>query len=459
MKLQSINPHDQSIIGETEASTVGEIESSIKNAHAAFKGWKNTPAAKRAEFVKKYCKLMEENKEELARLTALEMGKPLHQELEVIEAEVDYINFYINEGVAALADEIVYKNDGKEYRVTYEPYGVCACIAPWNYPTTLFNSGVLPALIVGNTVVFKPDEHTILTQKLCGELLLQSGLPEGVFSYVIGAKDVGAKLIDSQIDLVWFTGSTKVGQSIYEKCGQKFIKGLMEMGGSSAGIIFADADLKSAVESIYSSRFSASGQVCNAVKRLLVEKSVVQKVTKLLIERLNKTKMGNPLENPDFGPLSYKLQLEILEKQVHDSVKKGAKIEYGGKKPTDAKLSKGNYYEPTLLSNVSFDMPVMNEETFGPVLPIITFETEDEAIELANNTIWGLGNEVYTSDLKKGNRVAKQLDSGVVGVNTSDYFRPSCPFGGYKKSGMGREYGKIGMQEFAQVKLIAVSDK
>jgi len=456
IKLQSINPHDQSVIGELEISTQQDAKEIVKRAKEAFRHWKNLLAAERVEYIKKFKEKVAENKEKIANLTTLEMGKPLQQSLDDVDWELKFLDYYIKKAPEHLADEVVLEHGKEQFRVTHEPYGVCACIPPWNFPLSMANSGVIPALIAGNTVILKPSEYTTITQKMVIDLLRESGIPDGAANLIIGNGEVGRMLIDEPIDLVWFTGSTKVGQEIYRKCGEKFIKALLEMGGSSPGIIFADADLGVAMDNLYWGRFLNCGQVCTAIKRLFVEKPVYEKVVKLFVDRLKTLKIGNPMEKVDIGPLVSRKQLKLLEEQVADAVSKGAKIEIGGKRPEETELAKGNYFQPTILTNVNSGMRVLTEEVFGPVLPILPFETEKEVVRLANDTEYGLSAEVYTTDIKKGGRVAKQLQAGTVAINTDDFFKPECPFGGYKKSGMGREYGKIGMKEFTQVKVIAI---
>lgn len=455
MKLQSINPHDQSVVGEIDISSKKDVDSAVSSARKAFREWSHKAIEERISYIKKFREKVVGDKKEIARLISLEMGKPLAQALDDIDFELGYLDYYIEKGAENLSDETVLNKGNEHYRVVFEPHGVVASIAPWNFPLSMANSGITPSLIAGNTVIFKPSEHTTLSQKKVVELLWETGLPEGVLNLVVGDGQVGEILVDSQVDLVWFTGSTKVGQEIYKKCGEKFIKAICELGGSSAGIVFADADLKLTLENLYWARFLNCGQVCSAVKRLFIEKSVYSKVLQKYVDRLKKVKLGDPLEDVDFGPLVSQKQLKKLEDQVKDALAKGAKVEIGGKRPVNPKLKKGNYFEPTILTNVNFDMKIMNEEVFGPVLPVLPFKTEDEAVEMANKTQYGLTSEIYTTDLEKGERVAKDLQSGVVALNTSDYYKPVCPIGGYKNSGIGREYGKIGMQEFAQVKLIA----
>ena len=457
MKLQSINPHDQSVVGELEVSTRQDVKRVVRRAKEAFGLWKGLSVGKRIKYIRKFRNLVAKNRKKIAELTTLEMGKPIQQSTDDVDGEFSFLDYYIKNGPKFLSSETVYKKGKEHFRVTYEPYGVCACIAPWNFPLSMVNSGVIPALIAGNTVVLKPSEKTSLSQKMIIDLLNQSGIPGGVANLVIGNGKIGKMLIDESIDLAWFTGSTKAGREIYEKCGKKFIKALLEMGGSSPGIIFADADLDLTMDNLYWARFLNCGQVCTAVKRLFVEEPIYEEVVKLFVKKLKTIKVGNPLDkDTDIGPLVSQKQLEALKKQVADAVSKGAKAEIGGKKPADKRLQKGNYFEPTILTKVKPNMKVLTEEVFGPVLPIVPFKTEKEAIKLANETEYGLSAEIYTTDLKKGERIAKQIEAGTVAINTDDFFKPECPFGGYKESGMGREYGEIGMKEFSQVKLIAM---
>lgn len=457
MKLRSTSPHDQSIVGELEIATPEEIKATVQKAKKAFPAWKNLSIPERVAFIQKFRDKVAENKEKIAKLATLEMGKPITQSLDDVDYELNFLDYYINKSPEALKEETVYQKDKDNFRVVYEPYGVCVCIAPWNFPLSMANSGVIPALIAGNTVILKPSEHTSLSQKLVIDLLNQTGLPEGVVSVLIGDGKVGELILEEPIDLVWFTGSTKVGQKIYEKCGQKFIKALLEMGGSSPAIIFADADLDNALDNLYWGRFLNCGQVCTAIKRLLVEKPIYPKVVNLFVEKLKRLKVGDPTKKEtDIGPLVSQRQLEVLKMQLTDAVGKGAKVEIGGKQPRDRDLLRGNYFEPTILTKIKPSMKVMTEEVFGPVLPIISFETEEEAIKLANETEYGLSAEIYTIDVEKGERIAKRIVAGTVAINTDNFFKPECPFGGFKKSGMGKEYGIIGLREFSQVKVIAV---
>ncbi len=461
MKLNVTNPHDQSTVGQLPISTKNQIKQTVKKAKEAFVDWRLTSVSQRVKYIKKYRELVKKNQSKIAKLISLEMGKPITQANDDVTFELGFLDYYIKNTSKFLADEVVLQETGGKkagtFTVTFEPYGVCVCIAPWNFPLSMANSGVIPALLAGNTVILKPSEYTSLTQKMVIELLNQTGLPDGVANLLIGSGEVGEQLLDEPIDLAWFTGSTAVGQKIYKKCAEKFIKALLEMGGSSPGIVFADADLDNTLENLYWARYLNCGQVCTAVKRLYVQEPIFDQVVELFVERVMKMKIGDPLDSKtDIGPLVSKKQLKLLQTQVADALQKGAKVEIGGGQPSEKNLKNGNYFLPTILTKIKPSMRVITEEVFGPVLPIIPFKTEDEVIKMANNSEYGLSAEIYTKDIKKAQRMAKLLDVGTVAINTDNFFKPECPFGGYKKSGMGREYGEIGMREFSQVKLTAV---
>ena len=460
MKIIILNPHDQSVVGSLPVSTKVEIIRSVKKARATFVSWKNTSINQRIEYIKKYRQLLKKHADEIAQLITQEMGKPISQSLDDVNGELEFLDYYTQMGEQFLSDEAIHQTGDTKFRLVYESYGVCACIAPWNFPISMANSGIVPALIAGNCVVFKPSEYTSLSQKMLVDLLNQTGLPKGVLNVVIGDGKVGKVLLEQQIDLVWFTGSTAVGQSIYRQCGEKFVKSMLEMGGSSPAIVFSDANLEDTVENLYWARFLNCGQVCTAIKRLFVEKKIYHQLVKMLVTKVKQMHVGKPMDkNTQVGPLVSRKQLKLLKAQVADAIKRGAKIEIGGATSSDPNLKLGNYYLPTILTNVKPQMRVLTEEVFGPVLPIVPFTNEAKAIKLANQTEYGLSAEIYTRDIKKAERVAKELDAGTVAINTDGFFKPECPFGGFKKSGMGKEYGHIGMQEFAKVKLLAVRDK
>lgn len=453
MKLKSLNPaKNYEIIGEVEISTTEDILSAVKKARKAASFWAETPIEKRAEFIMKLKELILKDKEEIAWLITQEAGKPIREARDDIDFDRRYLDYFINEGPKILAEKIVFEDEKGIGKIVFEPYGVAAVIAPWNFPTGMPLWGIIPNLIAGNTVIFKPSEETPLVGQKLAAMIKEINLPEGVFNIIYGNGRAGAKLVDADIDLVWFTGSTKVGREIYKKAGQKFIKAILELGGSSPAIVLADADIESAAEEIFASRFLNCGQVCTAIKRLFVAKEIFDEFVEKLKLRLEKVKIGDSLdEATEMGSLVSKKQLNLLEKQVFDAKKKGARIIIGGARPDNLK---GAYYLPTLLTNIKKNMRVYKEEVFGPVLPMMPFKNIEEAIELANDTIYGLSAEIYIKDKNLAQKIAGKIKAGTIGINTGNYFKPECPFGGYKKSGMGREMGEYGFREFAQIKHI-----
>lgn len=453
-KLKSINPTDQSVIGEVKTSSKQDVKRAVAGAEKALEAWRGTSVKERASCVSKFAKEILKHKEKVARLAALEMGKPYSESLADLDFDQDYLKYYAEEGPKILKDEVIEKTSKLVRKVVHEPIGVAAVIIPWNFPFGNAVWGIVPNIIAGNTVVFKHSEHTPLCGQEVMDIFKKIGLPDGVVNIVYGDGRVGRMLVDSGVDLVWFTGSTEVGQEIYEKCAKKFIPCILELGGSSPAIVLDDTDLDNTLENVYSGRFYNCGQVCNAIKRLFVHKKIYRELVDRLVEKVGKTKVGDPFDKVDFGPLVSKKQLALLKAQVKDAVDKGAKVEIGGSQPKDSSLKNGNYYLPTILTNVNFKMRVLTEEVFGPVLPVIAFNNTDQAIKMANRTEYGLSAEIYTQNLDLAREIAKKLEAGSVSINSNDYLLPPCPFGGYKKSGLGREGGKYGFHELTQIKYI-----
>jgi succinate-semialdehyde dehydrogenase/glutarate-semialdehyde dehydrogenase len=309
-------------------------------------------------------------------------------------------------------------------------------------------------LLVGNTVVVKHSEECSFTGKLLEEIMLSADLPEGVFNAVYGdGNDVGEYLMKSDIDLIWFTGSTGVGRHLNQIAAPKLIPAILELGGSAAGIVFEDVDLKMVIESIYFNRFINNGQTCDGLKRLIVHHTIFDEVVEGL-KKLVLTKKIGPAQDPltDIGPLVAERQVVGIEEQVADALQKGARVITGGKRPS---YLQGAYYEPTILTNITFDMVVWKEEVFGPVLPVVSFDSEEEAIRLANDSQYGLGGYIYTQNKEQALRVSRQLQTGNISVKGANYVFAQDPFGGYKNSGLGREHGKQGLRELCSAKLVA----
>jgi succinate-semialdehyde dehydrogenase / glutarate-semialdehyde dehydrogenase len=456
MNLQSTNPSkDYQVLGEVEISTQEDVISKVSLAQSAKKSWKELGITKRIELLQPIQKEFVDRQEEIAQLICKEVGKPIQQARGEAKGYPEEFQWFLDTASVALQDEITHEDDKSIHKIVYEPIGVAAVITPWNFPFGMALWGIVPNLIVGNPVVFKISEECPLIGKLIEEVFSNHDLPEGVFSEVYGSGEVGKQLSEGNINLIWFTGSSSTGKSLYKTAADKFIKAILEMGGSNPCIVFEDVDIKIAASLVYSGRFYNCGQVCDATKRLIVHESIKDELLEALKKELMQKKVGDPSsEDTDIGSLVAQRQRKLLVKQVDDALIKGARIAV--QLPLDP-IQVGAYYPPTILDNISKDMQVWTDEVFGPVLPVVTFKTEEEAIGLANDTPYGLGSRVISKDIERAQRVAHALDAGTVEVNEGDRWLICNPFGGYKNSGMGREHGAQGFRELSQVKVISSS--
>jgi succinate-semialdehyde dehydrogenase/glutarate-semialdehyde dehydrogenase len=452
-KLTSTNPSkNYQSIGEVEVSTPDDVRAAVAMAHGAKKAWRDLGVAGRVELLRKVSAKFAENKERLSELEAEEMGMPVKEAYEDTDFGLDYLNSYLDKGEDYLKSVVTMETDTEIHEVFKEPYGVAACIVPWNFPFANWVWQCGENLVAGNTIVFKHSEESQLCGKLIDEIV-NSVLPEGIFNEVYGDGSVGELLVNQDVNLICFTGSTKTGIKINQVAAGRLIPTAMELGGSAPGIIFEDANVDSVIGTIFTARFMACGQMCDALKRLIVHESQYDKVVAKLTELIKSKRIGEATDKQvDFGPLVAKRQLDLLEEQVADAIAKGANVLIGGKRPDGFE---GAYYEPTLLTNIAKDMRVWQEEVFGPVLPIIQFTDESQAIRMANDTKYGLGAYIFTADNERFMRVAKQLESGMVSQNTLSYINVCNPFTGYKMSGGGREHAQFGFEDVTQIKVIA----
>ena len=454
-KLKSINPSDYQLLGTVDISTKNEIIDKVDRARSAQKKWAGLSIAERVSLLKSAFEGIKAKQNEFILLESREMGMPIRDALSDFDSTLSYADWNFENAEGFLSPEITFENEREMHRVFREPVGVAAVIVPWNFPFANFVWGALQSLIAGNTVVFKHSEECPLCGKLIEEAFSKH-LPDGVFNEVYGGGETGSILANQDIDMIAFTGSSAVGRILYELAGRKFIRSVMELGGSAPGIIFEDADLDSAVNNACLNRLFNQGQCCDGLKRLIVHESVFDEAVERVVSVFSGKKIGIAEDmETEIGPLAAKRQLNLLVSQVEDAIVKGAKIITGGNS-LEAKLG-GAFYEPTVLSDVTGDMRVWEEEVFGPVLPAVKFKTEEEAIRLANDTSYGLGAYVFTNDKQKAERVSKAIESGMVSVNGANYVMPCNPFGGYKCSGMGREHGKYGFSEVTQIKVVAMS--
>jgi succinate-semialdehyde dehydrogenase/glutarate-semialdehyde dehydrogenase len=451
--LVSTNPSKgYQLLGEVEVTTPEAVQAAVSKAHAAKKSWQELGIEGRCAHMRTIAGKFEADKERFALLEAEEMGMPLKEALDDVDISVEFLNSYIDQAARCLQPLTTFETANELHQVFHEPYGVTACIVPWNFPLNNFVWQCGQNLVAGNTIVFKHSEETPLCGKLLEEIV-NSVLPEGVFNEIYGDGAVGQQLISSDVNLVCFTGSSKTGITINETATKRLLPTVMELGGSAPGIVFEDANIGAIKETIYGVRFSNCGQMCDALKRLIVHETTYEAVVEALTSVLAAKKIGTAADpTTDIGPLVAQRQLDVLEAQVADAIKRGAAVLTGGKKPAGLE---GAYFEPTLLTNITPDMRVWHEEVFGPVLPIMTFKTEEEAITLANDTRYGLGAYIFTEDNERFRRVAHQLESGMVSQNSLSYVNVHNPFTGYKMSGSAREHAQFGFDEVTQLKVIA----
>ncbi|RSL35000.1 betaine-aldehyde dehydrogenase [Salibacterium salarium] len=454
-----INPYNQEEIFQSAEGNREDAKAAIQAARVAFdKGeWPNTPASERGEIVQKIADYIRRDIEELAELETLDTGKTI-EESRVDMSDIAGVFQYF----AGLADKdggevISSPIPDSESKVVHEPVGVCGQITPWNYPLLQAAWKIAPALAAGNTIVVKPSEITPLTTVKVFELIEEAGTPKGVANLVLGkGADVGAELSENtDVDLISFTGGIGTGKKIMQAASVNVKKIALELGGKNPNIVFADADFETAVDQALNAAFFHAGQVCSAGARLLVEDSIHDEFVEELVKRAENIKLGNGFDDDtQSGPLISAEHRAKVEEYIEIGQQEGAKIEVGGKRPGKAELQDGFFYLPTVFTNCTSDMRIVQEEVFGPVLTVEKFSSQEEAVEKANDTIYGLAGAVFTTDIGKAEEVAGSLRLGTVWINDFHPYFAQAPWGGFKQSGIGRELGKPGLEEYTEVKHI-----
>ncbi|WP_158738157.1 betaine-aldehyde dehydrogenase [Alteribacillus sp. YIM 98480] len=452
-----INPFNQETIAEVPEGDETDTQAAIDAARNAFdeSSWPHTPGTERGKLVLKIAELIERDKKELAELETLDTGKTLTESYEDMSDIAEVFRYY-----AGLADK-----DGGEViespipdsksKVVREPVGVCGQITPWNYPLLQAAWKIAPALAAGNTIIVKPSEITPLTTIKVTELIEEAGIPAGVVNLILGAgPKTGQLLAESHaVDLISFTGGVETGRKILTAATGNFKKIALELGGKNPNVVFDDADFETAVDQALNAVFFHAGQVCSAGARLLVQDTIHETFVKALVERTNQIKLGNGFdESTQSGPLISKEHREKVENYVEIGIKEGANLVIGGKRPEADELQDGFFFEPTIFTDCDTSMRIVQEETFGPLLTIESFSTEEEAVQLANDSKYGLAGAVWTTDIRKAERAASKLRMGTVWINDFHPYFAQAPWGGYKSSGIGRELGKQGLEEYTEVK-------
>ncbi|MDK2919350.1 MAG: succinate-semialdehyde dehydrogenase / glutarate-semialdehyde dehydrogenase [Candidatus Petromonas sp.] len=455
-----LNPANGDVVGRAAKGGKNETERAITAAHDAFESWTELPAQERSIYLRRWFKLIMEEKEEIGRIMTLEQGKPLQEAIGEVKYAASFVEWYAEEGKRVYGETIPASFENKRILVHRQPVGVVGAITPWNFPAGMITRKIAPALAAGCTVVIKPAYNTPLTAVKLFELLDRAGFPKGVANLVIGeAKEIGNSLMeDSRVRKITFTGSTEVGKLLMAQAAKTVKNISLELGGHAPLIVFDDADLDKAVEGALVSKFRNGGQVCIATNRIYVHKDIEEKFLEKLVSRVKQLKVGNGLEDGvDIGPVINKDGYEKINEHIEDAVSKGAKVETGGKgRHEGGHEEAGYFFEPTVISSINDDMCIMKEETFGPVVPVTTFETEEEVIRFANDTNYGLAAYLFTESLSRGLRVSEKLEYGIVGLNDGKPSTAQAPFGGFKESGIGREGGRFGIEEFLEVKYISI---
>lgn len=452
-RLDVLNPADGTPAGTVADAGVEEAQRALEAAHRAQPQWAQVPPRARSEILLRCFEGLRAQAEDLARLITIENGKSLRDARAEVSYAAEFFRWFAEEAVRIGGEMSLSPSGNNRILVQHQPIGVALLITPWNFPAAMATRKLAPALAAGCSVVLKPARETPLTALAIVRIMQAAGVPAGTVNVLTSSRTsavVGAMMADSRLRKLSFTGSTQVGRTLLAQAAPQVLKCSMELGGNAPFIVFEDADLPAAVEGAMIAKMRNGGQACTAANRFLVHESVEARFSQMLVERMGQLRLGNGLEeDTDCGPLINARAAEEVAELVDDAVARGARIALGGQKP------EGCFYAPTVLRVVPSDARILDNEIFGPVAPIMTFRTEEEAITLANATEYGLVSYLYSSDLARGLRVSAQLEAGMVALNRGLVSDPAAPFGGMKQSGLGREGASCGLHQYLEMKYIA----
>jgi acyl-CoA reductase-like NAD-dependent aldehyde dehydrogenase len=453
-QIETINPATGETIRSYNVMGPEEIKHIANDARNAFPKWRNVDLSERAVYMRKLGRIMRKNKDQYAKLITEEMGKPIRQSIAEIDKCAWVCDYYSEHAEAFLRDELVPTEFRKSF-VSFEPLGVIACIMPWNFPFWQVMRFAVPVVTAGNTAILKHSSVCLGSSLEIAQAFKEAGFPENVFQVVLGDYRSGESLVQADIDGVSVTGSVHTGKRVAELATKELKKFVLELGGSDPFVVLEDADLNQTAHMAAQSRLLNTGQSCISAKRFITVKEVAKKFTDLFVEETKSEVVGDPTDfKTTVGPLVRENQRAIIYEQVQEAKNKGADILIGGK-PIEGK---GFFFEPTVISNVNHYMRVLKEEVFGPVAPIVVVENDEEAITEANNSEFGLGASIWTNNIDKGVKLAKNIESGIVSINEMVRSDPRMPFGGVKNSGIGRELSEFGIKEFVNIKSVMVKD-
>src|SRR5699024_8425031 len=454
-----INPFNQEVVAKVTEADVSDMKAAIKAARHAFDNgtWPTMTMEERSSIVQRIAELILRDKEELAELESLDTGKTVEESRVDMDDISEVFRYYAEIALQVKEEEIDSPIPDSTSKLVHEPVGVCGQITPWNYPLLQASWKLAPALVAGKTLILKPSEITQLTSIKVFELMEEAGVPKGVMHLVLGRGDiVGAELSESEdVDLISFTGGIETGRHIMKAATSNMKNIAFELGGKNPNIVFADADFDTAVDQAMYAVYFHAGQVCSAGTRLLVEESIHDEFVEALVDKVKNIKLGSGFdETTQMGPLISQEHLNKVIDYVEAGKKEGAVVAVGGEQPDQAELKDGFFYLPTVLTECTTDMHVVQFEGFGQVITVEKFSTEEEAVSLANDSVYGLSGGVFTNDIDKANRCVCKMRMGTVWINDVNLYFPQVPWGGYKQSGIGRELGQTGLEEYMESKHI-----
>ncbi|MEJ9232457.1 NAD-dependent succinate-semialdehyde dehydrogenase [Peribacillus butanolivorans] len=456
--LEVKNPANGQLVDKVFLVGKKETKSAIAAAKSALPLWSGLTGEQRGAYLHRVVEKLEQKKEHLAQIITREMGKSIHNARYEVGNTISFFKWYAEEACRVYGDLVPASAPNKRISVLKQPIGVVGCITPWNFPLSMGARKLGPALAVGCTVILRPSREAPLSSLELFKVFDEVGLPEGVVNLVIGnSSDIVGELMASvDVRKISFTGSTEVGKKLIRQSADTVKRVSMELGGHAPFIVFEDADIDLAIEGTISSKFASTGQQCVCANRIYVHNSIYDTFAHRFTDRVSTMVVGDGLDNKtQIGPMVNQDAVDKSHDHVTDAVSKGASILCGGKVLTKNEYKNGYFYAPTVLVDVNEEMKITYEETFGPVAPLIRFSTEDEVIEKANNTQFGLASYFYTNDLSRAHRVSEKLEYGMVGVNDPAPFAVQAPFGGVKESGLGREGGKYGLEDYLETKLVS----
>ncbi len=449
--IEVINPTTEQPIGRIPSGTAEDVDKAVRAARAAFDGWSTTPVPDRAAILMEIHEGLAARADDIAETITAEVGMPIKLS-KIIQAGSPIGQF---KGMAKVLSAYEFEQEIHNSRIVREAVGVVGCITPWNYPLHQIAAKVAPALAAGCTVVLKPSEVAPLNALILAEVIAGTGLPAGVFNLVNGEGPVVGEAIarHPDVDMVSFTGSTRAGRRVSELAAATVKRVTLELGGKSAAILLDDADMTKAVKGVFGACYLNSGQTCTAHTRMLIPEDRYAEVAELAKQVAAGWTVGDPTDGESrLGPLVSAVQRERVQRHIQQGIDEGAELLFGGPE-SPAGLDRGYFVQPTVFGRVAPESTIAQEEIFGPVLSILTYKDEDDAVEIANNSLYGLSGGVWSADQDRALRVARRLRTGLVDIN-GGAFNPSAPFGGYKQSGIGREFGEFGLEEFLEVKSI-----